>query len=476
MRRLSFGITAGVLAALVLAVWGTWTYRLTQVNQQTAFQLEAERQRSFNNVSYHVEQIQTLLGKGLATGNVRQNMRYMSEVHHHSMSAVSNFTQLPLPAELSASTGKFLQQTGDFAQSVLRNEAAGREMDAQQRAELARLRQESANLSGRLNEVMIQYNQSGIRWAPPVQFSWATLFQGAGLQGKPPTGSQAPASLAPGGWDQIGAEMGKMPVMIYDGPFSDHLHQRAPAMTGAAVTQEEAERRMRQFMPSATAYRTVGVQEVNGTLPAYSFQLAPETEGRRADRTAAATPTYTAVAEVTRNGGYLLEILNARMIGAPVIDADRAQRIGLEYLTRIGYPNLVPTYSQVQDGAVTIAYAYKQGNVMVYSDQIKVKVALDNGEVLSVDARQYLMAHHRRTLEQPAVSEQQARGAVNGNLQIQRAQLALIPNQAGSGEILTWEFVGTLDGETWLVYINAATGQEEQILQKIETEGGTFVL
>lgn len=476
MRRLGFGITAGVLAALVLAMWGVWTYRLTQVNQQTAFELEAERQRSFSNVAYHVEQIQTLLGKGLATGNVRQNMRYMSEVHHHSMAAVHNFTRLPLPAELSAATGKFLQQTGDFAQSVLRNEAAGREMDQQQRAELARLRQESASLSAHLNDVMVQYQQGGIRWAPPVPFSWATLFQGAGLHGKPPTGEQAPASMAPGGWDQVGAAMGKMPVMIYDGPFSDHLHQRAPAMTGAPVNQQEAERRMRQVMPNANAYRVVGVQEVNGTLPAYSFQLAPEAQGRRADRADAATPTYTAVAEVTRNGGYLLEILNARMVGAPTIDAERAQRLGMEYLTRIGYPNMVPTYSQIQDGTATIAYAYKQGAVMVYPDQIKVKVALDNGEILSVDARQYLMSHHRRNLEQPTVSEQQAREAVNPNLQIQRSQLALIPNQAGSGEILTWEFVGTLDGETWLVYINAKTGHEEQILQKIESDGGTFVL
>jgi len=112
----------------------------------------------------------------------------------------------------------------------------------------------------------------------------------------------------------------------------------------------------------------------------------------------------------------------------------------------------------------------------MYPDQIKVKVALDNGEILGVDARQYLMSHHRRTLPEPAISAAEAEERLRPELSVQRVQLALIPDLAGTGEILTYEFLAHMGEETYLVYINAETGAEEQILQQVETDGGTFAL
>lgn len=473
MRRTGYWIAGGTLAALVLALWGAWTWRLGSYNRDLAFALEAERQRNFTNMAHHVEQIQSLLGKGLVTGTTRQNMRYMSDVHYHSMAAVTNFTSLPLPAEVSASVGKFLQQTGDFAQSVLRNEAAGRELDAQGRAELARLRQESVNLSSQLQDIMVRYQQGNVRWSPPLPFSWATLTgRGNNPVGKPATGSQAPESvLAGGGWTEVGSAMGELPVLIYDGPFSDHLQSRTPAMAGPPVTREEAERRMTTFVTNAAAYRVVGVTEVNGNLPAYSFRLSPAAgAGQGGDG------TYTTIVEVTRNGGDLMQLLNSRVVGKAAIDLTRARDLGQEYLTAHGFASMVPTYGQAEDGTATIAYAYQEAGVTIYPDQVKVKVALDNGEILAVDARQYLMSHHPRSLGRPTVMLEQAEAKIRPELSVQRTQLTLVPNLAGSGEILAYEFLTRYGNETYLIYINAETGEEEQILQQIQTDGGTFTL
>ena len=113
---------------------------------------------------------------------------------------------------------------------------------------------------------------------------------------------------------------------------------------------------------------------------------------------------------------------------------------------------------------------------MIYPDQAKVKVALDNGEVIGVDARQYLTHHRVRGLPAPKITEQQARAQLRPDLAVTRAQLALIPDLAGTGERLTYEFQGKLGEDVYLVYINAETGAEEQILQLIQTDGGTFTL
>jgi len=48
---------------------------------------------------------------------------------------------------------------------------------------------------------------------------------------------------------------------------------------------------------------------------------------------------------------------------------------------------MVDTYYLKEDNTAIINYAYKQGDVVVYPDLIKVKIALDNGEVIGLRAR-----------------------------------------------------------------------------------------
>lgn len=472
MRRRGYWFPLAALALAGLAVWGVWTWRLTTANRDLALTLEAQRQRDFSDMAYHVEQIQGLLGKGLVAGTTGQNMRFMSDVYQHAQAAVGSFTSLPLPAQVSASTGKFLQQTGDFALSTLRNEAAGREMDQNQRDELARLRTESANLSAQLQSIMAEYQTGGFRWNPPMQFSWAGLTQGLGTTPKPPTQDQAPASMLPEGWNQLTSAMDKLPVMVYDGPFSDHVADRSPAMAGPPITQEEAERRMRTYLPGGQNYQVAEVAEVKNNLQAYSFRLTPSGAGQAGG----APLAYTATVDVARNGGFLVQLLNGRNVGSPTLDLDRAKQIGEAFLNSVGYTGMQATYGQVQDGTATVAYAYRDNGVLIYPDQIKVKVALDNGEVLAVDARQYLLSHHPRTLPRPALSPVEAEEKLRPELSVQRVQLALIPNLSGTGEILTYEFLSAFGQETYLVYINAETGAEEQLLQQVQTDGGTFAL
>jgi spore germination protein len=472
MRRVGFWAPVSILAVLGLAVWGIWTWRVTKLNGALANQVEATRQRSFSDMAYHVEKIQSLLGKGLVSGTARQNMRYLSDAHHHALSAANSFSSLPLPAQLNASVGKFLKQTGDFAWSVMNREASGGQMDAKERTELSRLQQSSADLSAQLQTMAADYNKGGFRWSPPVKFSWANILRRPVGEGKPATGAQAPASMAPSGWDQVGTSMEKLPVFVYDGPFSDGKADRTPAVTGAPLTQDDAAKRVALYVPNAKSFGVVGVTEVKNHLPAYSFRLAPAADTNRSG----GALQYTAKVEIAKNGGHLVQLLNSRMGGPGTLDLARARTLGQQYLTSVGYTGMVPTFGQVADGFATIAYAFEENGVVIYPDQVKVKVALDNGEIVAADAKQYLMAHHQRTIGQPKLSQQQAQEELRAGLNVQRVQLALIPNPSGTGETLTYEFLTAEGDATFLIYINANTGAEEQILQQIQHDGGTFAL
>ena len=61
------------------------------------------------------------------------------------------------------------------------------------------------------------------------------------------------------------------------------------------------------------------------------------------------------------------------------------------------------------------------------------------------------------------------------NLDIKSERLAVIPTEWES-EILCYEFKGTINDTDYLVYINAETGEEEDILLIVDTPNGILTM
>lgn len=149
-----------------------------------------------------------------------------------------------------------------------------------------------------------------------------------------------------------------------------------------------------------------------------------------------------------------------------------------DFLNKHGYTNMKETYYLKQNGIVTINYAYTQKNangeqVIMYPDLIKVKVALDDGSVLGIETSGYLNSHTTRTIEADIISKEKAKETLNKDLQIQSENLAFIPTKWKT-EVYCWEFKGKVDDNEFLVYIDAKTGKEQDILIIINTPDGTL--
>lgn len=164
-----------------------------------------------------------------------------------------------------------------------------------------------------------------------------------------------------------------------------------------------------------------------------------------------------------------------RDIDAEVISQDDANKIGKEFLESKGYSNMKETYFLKQDGIVTINYAYTQNDVTVYTDLIKVKVALDNGEILGMETTGYLNSHEVRQIPTPTITLEEAKSHLNKKLELTGEGLAIIPTEWKT-EIFCYEFKGKVDDTDFLVYINAETGKEENILVIINTPNGTLTM
>ena len=162
-----------------------------------------------------------------------------------------------------------------------------------------------------------------------------------------------------------------------------------------------------------------------------------------------------------------------RDIDIESITQEEANNKALEFLNSRGFPNMEETYYLKQDGIVTINYAYKQDDVIMYPDLIKVKVALDNGEILGVETTGYLNNHTERNLDNIKITEEEARKDLNSDLEITSSGLAVIPTEWKT-ELLCYEFKGKVEDKEFLVYINAENGREEDILIITNTPNGTL--
>ena len=166
---------------------------------------------------------------------------------------------------------------------------------------------------------------------------------------------------------------------------------------------------------------------------------------------------------------------NNRNVDEENISQEEANKIGKEFLEEKGIEGMEATYFTKLSNVVTINYAYKYDDIIAYPDLIKVKVALDNGEILGIETNGYLNSHTSREFDNVSLSIDEAREKLNSDLEILSEGMAIIPTEWKT-ELLCYEFKGTADGREFLVYINCQTGEEEDILVILDTPGGTLTV
>ena len=164
-----------------------------------------------------------------------------------------------------------------------------------------------------------------------------------------------------------------------------------------------------------------------------------------------------------------------RDVTAEILSNEEADSKGKEYLEKRGYTNMKETYYLKQEGIMTINYAYIQDGVVMYPDLIKVKVALDNGDILGIETTGYLNNHTIRNISNVKITKEEAKKTLNSQLNIESEGMAVIPTEWQT-EILCYEFKGKVDDTEFLVYINAENGREEDILVIKDTPNGILTM
>ncbi len=265
----------------------------------------------------------------------------------------------------------------------------------------------------------------------------------------------------------IEKNMAKTPELIYDGPFSDQMINKKPVgLPGNDVSKKEAENIAMDFVGKDRVQEITAFEEGENAsdmrIPSYTFNIRPKNTSKE----------LAIYMGVSKKGGKVLWMANSRPVPKGKLSTKEAQDKALKYLKEKGFDNMETNYYLKNDGTILFNFVYKENNVIVYPDLVKVKVALDNGEVVGFDASGYYLNHQARNIETPQITETEARDKVKTEFNINSTRLALIP--IGKEEKLCYEFKGKHNNADFIVYINALDGTEEQILQIIKDENGTL--
>ncbi|AYD39179.1 germination protein YpeB [Clostridium fermenticellae] len=444
-----------LIVTLIVVFSSTFAILMTLERTDYRNYLQAEYSRNMYDLINSVQNIRISLGKAAVIGSNEQNIITFDNIFRYSSMANDKLHSLPITEQESGSTSKFLSQVGDFCYSLAKVSSEGKELTDKDYATIDRLKNESFSLEQQLKNILDQINKGNVRWGEIRKNTSSVLASNQG-------------ELLDQKFATIQKQVTDYPALIYDGPFSDNTISAEPKINSQKeVSSKEAENIAKNIV-GKNKVKSIKLDNSQGNekINTYRFSISDKNEKN----------TKSTVCEITKKGGKVLYLINDRAIGNKSIDANKAVTIGSKYLEDIGYKNMVPTYTMNYGTSLVISYVYKQQNIIIYPDQIKLKVALDNGEIIGIESQKYLISHEEnRNIVLPKVTRTQAKSKVGKKLKISSERLAIIPTE-DNRELLCYEFSGVYENDQYIVYINAETGKEQKILQIINTPNGSLAM
>lgn len=445
------GITIVLIIALVGV--GIYAYNLMKDKNQLATLLQNQYQRAFRDLVVDVENVRILLDKAEVSASPTQCNSLMTQLWQNGSSATQSLGQIPISLGVLGNTEKFLNQLSDFSFSISKINAGNKLMNEDQKKQLGQLADYSTNLLNELRTMQQDINADGIKFG---EMSKKGLFHM----------KDAGENVGDTKFGGIEKQFAEYPTMIYDGPFSDNVIEgKAKGLEKEKeVDLKKAEERAKSFIGGDKVGKVTEISSGKGSINVYGLEVLPP-DGDKAKAV---------FIDVTKKGGHVLWMLDPRPVTEKKLSEEEATAKAKEFLKTQDFCDLEETFYYKNDNTITVSYvALEDGGVLVYPDQMKVKVALDNGDIVGFDALQYLKSHRQRDIGNPVISQEEAKAKVASNLEINRVRLTVIP-MPGDKEQLCYEFRGKSKDNDYFVYINAENGNEENILRIIKEENGTL--
>lgn len=426
-------------SVLILVLFSAFVINAQKASELSR-QLNADAERSLSTLEACMSSINTNLTKGLYANTTSMLSSMAISLTRDAASAKNSLSALPLSDTQLDNMLKFLSQVGAFVSTLDRKLSLGEPITSEERNQLKQLIDISQKLLSELDTIT-QGVEDG-----SVSFKQA----GSTLQKSADQSVQIDSAF--GDAEQTITDY---PTLIYDGPFSDHILNQSPkTLEGKSdISKEKALEIASDFIGIDKSTLRFD-SETNGVIETYNFFVDSIN------------------ISVCKKGGAVLYLLGSSSAGESVISPEQAVENAKNFLSAKGYENMKESYYSTQDGICTVNFAYENEGVICYPDLIKLSVSLETGNIISFDARGYIMNHTDRPPVQSKISADEAKMSVSDYLTVMSSRLAIIPTDYKT-EKTAYEFhCKTPDEQEVLVYIDVLTAKEDDILLLLYSDGG----
>lgn len=426
-------------SVLILVLFSAFVINAQKASELSR-QLNADAERSLSTLEACMSSINTNLTKGLYANTTPMLSSMAISLTRDAASAKNSLSALPLSDTQLDNMLKFLSQVGAFVSTLDRKLSLGESITSEERNQLKQLIDVSQKLLSELDTIT-QGVEDG-----SVSFKQA----GSTLQKSADQSVQIDSAF--GDAEQT---LTDYPTLIYDGPFSDHILNQTPkTLEGKTdISKEKALEIASDFIGVDKSTLRFD-SETNGVIETYNFFVDSIN------------------ISVCKKGGAVLYLLGSSNAGESVISPEQAVENAKNFLRAKGYENMKESYYSTQDGICTVNFAYENEGVICYPDLIKISVSLETGNIISFDARGYIMNHTDRPPVQSKISADEAKMSVSDYLTVMSSRLAVIPTDYKT-EKTAYEFhCKTPDEQEVLVYIDVLTAKEDDILLLLYSDGG----
>lgn len=431
-------IVVALVAFLIASLyWGTMQQRS---NMRMMVRAENQYQRSFHNLTTQMYQLHEQLGKTLALheSSLQQQRKGLLQIWQLTSQAQTEITQLPVTWLPFLRTEQFLTKIANFSYKASVRDLTKQPLSQKEVAVLNHLYENSAELTDQFAFIQTKVMEGQLRWTD-VEDSIVQNAKGGGQ------------SIADG-FRNVDETVGAYRELDWGTPVTNMYTSKATNdLPGDMITAEQVREKVLQFVNIDPQQQLLVTENGKGT----------------------AFETYAAVIQNRRNqpqlqfdfakkGGHLLLYMNNRSIGAKTATVEQARQQAMTFLEQHQFKNMQIVNYDVWQNQVIFTAVQQHNQMLIYPESIIVKVALDRAEVIGLQATDYVFGQHERHFSKPTLSSTEARKRLHVHFKRESERLAVIKNENGD-EVVCYQFIGTLNDGRYRIFINADTGEEEQV-------------
>lgn len=382
---------------------------------------------SYNNAMYQLidysKQIEVLLAKSRITTSKREGVIVYTDILRNANLASASLFLLPVDQNKLQNLAKYFAQVSDYSLSLSNKLLSDKQLEENDYANLEKMEKYAIDLVNVLTEIYSNLNEGILSWEELERELNKELEENK-------------MELTSKNVRKISDAFTEYEGLIYDGAYSEHTESAKPKLlNGKNISINDAKNKVKKIIESKwinkkDSKKITGVEylgETKGTVVLYNFEVMLKGQKEKV------------YVQITKDTGLVYLMLYDKKVEKSKMNFEKAKDIGLDYLKSIGIENMESTYYIIQNNMMTINYASSQGDIIIYPDLVKLKIALDTGEVCSLEAKGYIYNHYERKNVSPSISIEEAKSKVNRDLKISNTRLAIIQTD-GMEEVLTYEF------------------------------------